>query len=268
MLLSLRTNLKKSWSRSWREKYGYQVRRVSLIRFLLEAQKSHFLISSSRHLWKTPRFEGVCGSVAPMERALSMRTKYSSSFLKTVVVTSGCFSSASEVTSRSSLKSCSRNWREVIWTNHNYFILLCSIHSYFIEQLCKRSMVDVVGAFEKRHSSAVHVCHFKFTSKLHRSFLHSTTKDGLEELRGSQDARGGTNCFIHRQKGSGIQIKMPVALIPSRRPDVSIFILFAKSTFKPLSVIHLHNVLSIRTRATQFRLSNPFAVVVGEGKAP
>lgn len=70
------------------------------------------------------------------------------------------------------------------------------------------------------------------------------------------------------RKAQGSEVKMPLALIPSRRPAVSVFILFAKSTFKPLSVIHLHNVLSIRTRATQFRLSNPFALVVGEGKAP
>ena len=46
----------------------------------------------------TAEFSKLAGvlSVAPIERALSMGTKYSSSFLKTVVVTSGCFSSASE----------------------------------------------------------------------------------------------------------------------------------------------------------------------------
>ena len=62
------------------------------------------------------------------------------------------------------------------------------------------------------------------------------------------------------RRGQGSKVKMPLARIPSRRPAVYVFVLFAKCFFKPLSVINLHLVLSIRTRATQFRLSNPFAV--------
>ena len=73
---------------------------------------------------------------------------------------------------------------------------------------------------------------------------------------------------VRRGQGSGV--KMPLALIPSRRPPVYVFILLAKCSLKPLSVVHLGCMLSVRTRAIQFRPrpSNSFAVVMGEGKAP
>lgn len=57
-----------------------------------------------------------------------MGTKYSSSFLKTVVVTSGCLSSASEWKSNVDQASSPAGG---IRTDHNYFILLGSIPQFY-----------------------------------------------------------------------------------------------------------------------------------------
>lgn len=145
-----------------------------------------------------------------------MGTKYSSSFLKTGSLTSGCLSSASEwksnVDQASSPAGGIRDWSQLFHS--------IRFHSTVLLGNCVRSRAECRRSFKKkRHSSTVHVCRLSLLETSEGLSLPQPLKRNWEVL----EMQGGTG-FLHSQsERSGIQRQRCLwHWSPNSRPAVSL----------------------------------------------